>query len=38
LAEKNISDAKDDKARWKALEAAEQLKAAAAQVGGASAH
>jgi F-type H+-transporting ATPase subunit epsilon len=38
LAEKNISDAKDDKARWKAVEAAEQVKAAAVQVSGASAH
>jgi hypothetical protein len=36
-AEKNVSDAKDDAARWKAVEAAEQMKAAAAQVGGAGA-
>jgi F-type H+-transporting ATPase subunit epsilon len=36
-AEKNVADARDDAARWKAIEAAEQLKAAAAQVGGAGA-
>jgi F-type H+-transporting ATPase subunit epsilon len=36
-AEKNVSDAKDDAARWKAVEAVEQMKAAAAQVGGAGA-
>jgi F-type H+-transporting ATPase subunit epsilon len=36
-AEKNVADARDDAARWKAVEAAEQLKAAAAQVSGAGA-
>jgi F-type H+-transporting ATPase subunit epsilon len=36
-AEKNVADAKDEAARWKAVEAAEQLKAAAAQVSGAGA-
>ena len=36
-AEKNVADARDDAARWKAIEAAEQLKAAAAQVSGAGA-
>jgi F-type H+-transporting ATPase subunit epsilon len=36
-AEQAISDAKDDEARWKAIEAADQLKAAAAQLGAASA-
>jgi F-type H+-transporting ATPase subunit epsilon len=34
---KHVSDAKDDAARWKAVEAVEQMKAAAAQVGGAGA-
>ena len=37
MAEKNVADARDDAARWKAIEAAEQLKAAAAQVSGAGA-
>ena len=32
-AEQLVSDAKDEEARWKALEAVERLKAAAAQVG-----
>jgi len=36
-AEKNVADARDEAARWKAVEAAEQLKAAAAQVSGAGA-
>jgi F-type H+-transporting ATPase subunit epsilon len=36
-AEKSVADARDDAARWKAVEAAEQLKAAAAQVSGAGA-
>lgn len=36
-AEKAVAEAKDDAARWKALEAAEQLKAAAVQVSGAGA-
>ena len=36
-AEKTAADAKDDVARWKAIEAVEQLKAAAAQVSGAGA-
>jgi F-type H+-transporting ATPase subunit epsilon len=36
-AEKNVADARDDAARWKAIEAAEQLKVAAAQVSGAGA-
>jgi F-type H+-transporting ATPase subunit epsilon len=39
-AEKAVADARDDAARWKAIEAVEQLKAAAAQVSsaGATAH
>jgi F-type H+-transporting ATPase subunit epsilon len=36
-AEKNVAAARDEAARWKAVEAAEQLKAAAAQVSGAGA-
>ena len=36
-AEKAAAEAKDDTARWKAIEAADQLKAAAAQVSGAAA-
>lgn len=36
-AEKAVAEAKDDAARWKALEVAEQLKAAAVQVSGAGA-
>jgi F-type H+-transporting ATPase subunit epsilon len=36
-ADKAVAEAKDDAARWKALEAAEQIKAAAAQVSGAGA-
>jgi F-type H+-transporting ATPase subunit epsilon len=36
-ADKAVAEAKDDAARWKALEAAEQIKAAAAQVNGAGA-
>jgi len=36
-AEKAVTDARDDAARWKAVEAAEQLKAAAIQVSGAGA-
>ena len=36
-AEKAAAEAKDDTARWRAIEAADQLKAAAAQVSGAGA-
>jgi F-type H+-transporting ATPase subunit epsilon len=36
-AEKAAAEAKDDATRWKAIEAADQLKAAAAQVSGAAA-
>jgi len=36
-ADKAVAEAKDDTARWKAVEAAEQIKAAAAQVSGAGA-